>query len=168
MPFITQVLAQDGQLVGVYRKVHVVEEEAELFSPGTESPVFSLRLPGGELPCALAVCADTDRPDLFAAFAAGGARVVFHSSAPGLYGRRTGEASWQEGFDWYRSYVFERLPIYARDNGLYIALATQTGTTVDEDFPGGSFVFGPDGSCLAGVNDYRETLLVHEIELFGI
>jgi predicted amidohydrolase len=166
-PFITQVLAQDGRIAGVYRKVHVVEEEAELFSPGHQTPVFKLRVSGGDLPCALAVCADSDRPDLFAAFAGGGARVVFHSSAPGLYGRRTDEASWRSGFEWYKSHLFERLPVWARENALYIAVATQTGATVDEDFPGGSFIFGPDGSCLAGVEGYEEVMLVYELLVYN-
>lgn len=164
-PFITQVLAQDGRIVGVYRKVHVVEEEAELFSPGSETPVFELPIEGGRLKCALAVCADSDRPDLFSQFAAKGAQVVFHSSAPGLYTRRTDEAGWQDGYNWYKGYVGERLPLWARDNRLPIVVATQCGATVDEDFPGGSFVFGSDGTCLAATPDYRETLLIHELEI---
>lgn len=155
-PFITQVLAQDGSITGAYRKVHVVDEEAEWFSAGSKTPVFSLRLPDGDLPCALAACADSDRPDLFSAFASKGARIVLHSSAPGLYGRRTDEASWQAGYDWYESYLFERLPAYASANRLFIAVATQAGATVDEDFPGGSFVFGPGGTCLASTEDYSK------------
>ena len=164
-PFITQVLAQGGRITGVYRKVNVAEDEVEWFSPGAETPVFTLYKPGGSVKCALAVCADTDRPDLFAAFARQGARVVFHSSAPGLYTRRTDETSWQAGHEWYKSYLFDRLPTYARANNLYVAVATQTGATVDEDFPGGSFVFGPDGTCLAGTNNFEETLLVHDLSL---
>jgi predicted amidohydrolase len=163
-PYITQVLAQGGRIVGVYRKVHVVDEEADWFTPGSDMPVFTLPVGDTMLTCALAVCADDDRPDLFSTFARKGARVVFHSSAPGLYGRRVSMEDWQDGYDWYKGHLTERLPVYARDNGLYIAVATQTGATVDEDFPGGSFVFGADGECLAGTNDYSETLLIHEIE----
>ena len=62
-----------------------------------------------------------------------------------------------------KSYLFERLPLYASDSDLYIAVATQTGATVDEDFPGGSFVFGPDGSCLAKTEDYSEQLLIYTL-----
>jgi predicted amidohydrolase len=164
-PFITQVLAQDGRITGVYRKLHVVDEEAAWYSPGEEMPVFDLSLTGGKVKCALAICADSDRHDLFTTFARKGARIVFHSSAPGLYGRRTDDASWREGYDWYKGYLFERLPAYARDNGLYIAVATQTGATVDEDFSGGSFIFGPDGECVSGTDDYAETLLIHELDL---
>src|SRR5438270_9462234 len=92
-----------------------------------------------------------------------GARVVFHSSAPGLYGRRTDKASWWEGYEWYRGYLAERLPVYARDYNLFIAVATQTGSTVDEDFPGGSYVFGPDGSLIASTENYDEQLLVVDL-----
>ncbi len=164
-PFITQLLAQNGHVVGVYRKVNVVEEEAELFSPGGATPSFVLSLQGGGLQCALAVCADSDRPDLFRAFAEKGARVVFHSSAPGLYGRRTDKASWHAGYEWYKSHLAERLPHYARDNKLFIAVATQTGVTADEDFPGGSFVFAPNGSCIASTDGPGETLLVCDLAL---
>jgi len=163
-PFIAQVLAQDGHMVGAYRKRHVVDEEADWFSPGDYTPVFMLKLAEGEVACALAVCADSDNPAVFRDAWLGGAQIVLHSSAPGLYGRRTDEASWQAGFDWYKAYLAERLPAYARDYGLYIAVATQTGATVDEDFPGGSFIFGPDGECLAASPDYKEMLLVHDIE----
>src|SRR6476469_7877972 len=44
-PFITQMLAQNGEIVGSYRKRHVVDEEAEWFSPGEDAPVFTLDLP---------------------------------------------------------------------------------------------------------------------------
>ena len=164
-PFISQVFANGGRILAVYRKIHVVDEEAAWFSPGSETPVFDLRTSEGKVTCALAVCADSDRPDIFSTYAHKGARIVFHSSAPGLYGRRTSEASWWDGFNWYTGYLLERLPLYARANNLCIAVATQTGATVDEDFPGGSFVFGPNGECLAQTNDYSETLLIHEIEL---
>ncbi|HKP54413.1 MAG TPA: carbon-nitrogen hydrolase family protein [Chloroflexia bacterium] len=164
-PFITQILAQGGRILCHYRKVHVVDEEADWFTPGVEMPVFDLSLQGRKIKCSLAVCADSDRPDLFATFARKGVRIVFHSSAPGLYKRRITAAEWQDGYDWYKGYLAERLPNYARDNRLYIAVATQTGATVDEDFPGGSFIFGPDGACLAGTEDYSETLLVYELEV---
>ena len=165
-PFITQILAAGGRLLGAYRKVQVVDEEAAWFAPGYERPVFALPLrDGGTLPCALAVCADSDRPDLFASYAAQGVRLILHPSAPGLYGRRTDAAAWAAGYDWYRGYLVERLPRYARAHGLTIAVATQTGATVDEDFPGGSFVFGPTGACLAATPDWRETLLIHTVEI---
>src|SRR5690348_17547371 len=130
-----------------------------MYAAGSAMPVFTLPTRDGAVPCALAICADSDRPALFAAYAAQGARVVFHSSAPGLYTRRTDAASWQAGFAWYSGYVGERLAVWAQRHRLPIAVATQTGATADEDFPGGSFVFGTDGAILAQAPDYQETLV---------
>jgi predicted amidohydrolase len=161
-PFVTQILVHDGRIAGVYRKVNLGEDEP-MYAAGSAMPVFTLPTRDRAVPCALAICADSDRPALFAAYAAQGARVVFHSSAPGLYTRRTDAASWQAGFAWYEGYLAASLPGYAREHRLFIAVATQTGPTVDEDFPGGSFVFGPDGMRLAGTTGPEETLLVHEI-----
>jgi predicted amidohydrolase len=89
-PFITQLLARDGRLLAVYRKVHLGEDESDLFSPGGETVVTGLDIHGDLVPVGLAICADSDRPDLFAEMALKGARISLHSSAPGLYGRRTG------------------------------------------------------------------------------
>lgn len=164
-PFITQVLAHNGHILGTYRKRHVVDEEADWFSPGHTTPIFRLDLPGGALPIALTICADSDNPAVFADAARDGARLVLHSSAPGLYGRRNTQAEWQDGFDWYKSHLTGRLPLYAREHNLYIAVATQTGQTVDEDFPGGSYVFGPDGEYLAASPNYDEMLLVCELNI---
>jgi predicted amidohydrolase len=166
-PFITQVLAQDGRVVGVYRKVNLGEGEPELYQPGSDAPVFPLHTREGEVTCALAICADDDGPQLFADYARQGAQVVFHSSAPGLYGRRTDEQSWRNGYNWYKGRLAERLPLYAREHSLPIAVATQCGTTVDEDFPGGSYVFGADGACLAGTADWQEALLIYDMEIDG-
>lgn len=165
LPFLTQVLAQDGALIGVYRKNHIPAEERHLFTPATGAPVFTLRAPAGPLRCALAVCADSDLPELYMAYAQRGAQVVFHASAPGLNDRCTDAAAWQAGYDWYRGYLAERLPGYARAHRLPIAVATQTGATVDEDFPGGSVVFGPDGTCQAATSDWHEALLVHTLNV---
>jgi predicted amidohydrolase len=164
-PYITQVLAQNGEILGSYRKRHVVDEEAEWFSPGEDSPVFTLNLPDGKVKIALAICADSDNPAVFADAAHQGAKLVLHSSAPGLYGRRTDEAGWQAGFDWYKGHLAERLPNYAREQCIVIAVATQTGQTVDEDFPGGSFVFGADGEIMAASPDHREMLLVCDVDI---
>lgn len=164
-PFVTQVLANRGRIVGAYRKINIIEEDAVYYASGSETPVFRLELPGGTVMCGLAVCSDSERADIFQALAEKGARIVFHSSAPGLYGRRTSEAEWWDGYNWYRSFLGASLPLYARENGIYIVVATQTGPTVDEDFPGGSFVFGPDGSLLAATEDYSEQMLVHMVDL---
>ena len=164
-PFITQMLAQDGQMIGSYRKRQVVDEEAELVFIGRSHTHIQAQ-----------TAQRRDQSSRSQSARTAITRHVHGCSArwranrttflrPGLYGRRTDEASWQAGFDWYKSHLAERLPIYAREHGLHIAVATQTGATVDEDFPGGSFVFGPDGECLAASPDWSETMLTCDIEI---
>jgi len=150
-PFITQIVARAGQLLGAYRKLTIIREEAEWFAPGSAVPIFA---PPGP-PFSLAICADIENPAVFAAGARQGARVVFEAAAPGLYGSQA-TRDWQAGFEWWRGECHTKLGRYARDNRVYIAVATQAGRTVDEDFPGGGYLFGPDGSCLAATLDWSE------------
>lgn len=113
---------------------------------------------------AVAVCADIDNPLVFAEAAGKGAHIVFLAAAPGLYGAQE-TRDWRAGYDWWRSECHTKLSKYARRNGIYIAAATQTGRTRDEDFPGGGYVFGPDGSCLAETIDWSEGVLYADIPL---
>jgi predicted amidohydrolase len=153
-PYITQLVARGGRLLGVYRKLTIVDEEAAWFSPGADVPLFE----HGNVRFGLAVCADIDNPDVFARSAEQGARLVLHPSAPGLYGAQV-TRDWQSGFAWWRDSCRTKLGAYAREFRVYIATATQAGRTVDEDFPGGGFLFGPDGTCLAETLDWSEGVL---------
>ena len=69
---------------------------------------------------------------------------------------------------WWRDECRSKLGGYARDNRVYIAVATQAGRTVDEDFPGGGYVFGPDGSCLSATPDWLEGVLYAIIPLYRL
>jgi predicted amidohydrolase len=103
----------------------------------------------------VAICADIDDAAIFAEHARSGARVVFEAAAPGLYGDQA-TRDWRSGFVWWRGECHHKLATYARENGLSIAFATQAGRTCDEDFPGGGYVFGLDGHCLAATADWTE------------
>jgi predicted amidohydrolase len=154
-PFITQIAARDGALIAVYRKITVIEDEEPWFAPGPgETTVFPHESGG----LGLAVCADIDNPDVFARLAADGARIVFEAAAPGLYGAQE-TRDWRSGWQWWRGECHEKLGRYAREHRIFIAVATQAGRTVDEDFPGGGYVFGPDGRCLAESEDWSPGVL---------
>lgn len=158
-PFITQIVARDGKLDGFYRKRHVVDEELEWFTPGPRlSPIFTQR----DTRFGLSVCADIDAPAVFQDATEAGARLIVECAAPGLYGEQA-TRDWQSGYDWWRSECRTKLGEYARSNGVYIAVSTQAGRTVDEDFPGGGYLFGPDGACLAETADWSECVLNVEI-----
>jgi predicted amidohydrolase len=159
-PFITQLVASQGQLRGAYRKLTIADDEVQWFAPGAEVPAFT----HPKTRFSVAICADIDSADVFAAGARQGARVIFEAAAPGLYGPQT-TRDWRSGYEWWRGECTAKLGQYARDNRVAIAVATQAGRTIDEDFPGGGFVFGPDGSCLAATPDWSAGVLYATIPL---
>jgi (R)-amidase len=157
-PFITQVVARGGRLLGAYRKRTIVGDEEPWFAPGGPVPVFA----HPKARFSVAICADIDSPDVFAVGAQQGAQIVFEAAAPGLYGAQA-TRDWRSGFAWWQGECMSKLGQYARDNHVFIAVATQAGRTVDEDFPGGGYVFGPDGGCLAATPDWSEGVLYASI-----
>lgn len=159
-PFITQVVARDGCLLGFYRKRTIPYDESAVYAPGSTCAVFS----HGEVQFGLAICADIDDAAVFADAARQGARLIFEAAAPGLYGSQEAR-DWRAGFEWWRGECCSKLATYARDNQISIAVATQTGRTADEDFPGGGYVFGPDGSCRHATPDWSEGVLYATIPL---
>lgn len=160
-PFITQLVARDGALVAAYRKRQIVDEEALWFAPGPAEPVvFGV----AGVPIGLAVCADIDAPEVYRDCAAAGARVIVHAAAPGLYGEQT-TRDWASGYRWWRDECMAKDAAHARDNGVFVAVCTQAGRTVDEDFPGGGYLFAPDGRCLAETPDWQPCVLDVSIPL---
>jgi predicted amidohydrolase len=159
-PFISQIVAHDGTLLNSYRKKTIINEEAEWFAPGPTVTVF----PHPKATCGLAICADIESPTVFADNARLGARIIFEAAAPGLYGEQA-TRNWQSGYDWWRGECQSKLGQYAHDNHVYIAVATQAGRTINEDFPGGGYVFAPDGSCLYETPDWSEGILYAALAL---
>jgi predicted amidohydrolase len=143
-PFITQVLAHRGRLVGVYRKITIKDDEADWFSPGEEGVLVATC---GGLTFGVAICADIHNEDVFAACRRNGAEVVLELAAPGLYGEQIGR-NWQSGYAWWEGECQTLLGQYAKRYGIWVCVATQAGRTIDEDFPGGGYVFGPTGARL--------------------
>ncbi len=161
-PYITQIAAREGRLLGFYRKQTIVDEEALWFSPGGEPPVFS----HSGLPFGIAICADIKNEAVFAACARQGARLVFEVAAPGLYGEQA-TRNWRSGFEWWQGECRLHLRRWARRYGIWIAVATQAGRTCDEDFPGGGYVFTPQGECACATPGWEPGVLYVELDLEG-
>ncbi|NKB69697.1 MAG: carbon-nitrogen hydrolase family protein [Candidatus Latescibacteria bacterium] len=159
-PFITQLAARDGQVLGHYRKRTIENEEADWFSPGTPGPVFEQ----DGLTFGLSICADIGNEAVFADCAGKGARLVFELAAPGLYGEQASR-NWATGYQWWEGECQKYLSRYARQYGIWIGVATQAGRTIDEDFPGGAFVFAPDGERVFATPDWREGAVYLDIDL---
>ena len=150
-PFITQIAARNGQLLGHYRKVTIQDEEEAWFSAGEQVPIFK----HDWLNFGIAICADIENETVFAECARQKASMVFELAAPGLYGEQA-TRNWQSGFEWWRGECRNYLSRYAAQYKIWIPVATQAGRTIDEDFPGGGFVFAPGGACLYETPDWSE------------
>ncbi len=159
-PFITQVAARQGRLLGFYRKVTIADDEAAWFSPGDGVPIFE----HAGLAFGIAICADIGNAEVFATCARQGARIIFELAAPGLYGEQA-ERDWQSGFAWWEGACREHLGVYARQHGCWVAVATQAGRTVDEDFPGGGYLFDPRGERLFASPDWTPGEVYLDVDL---
>jgi predicted amidohydrolase len=159
-PYITQIFAAGGSVAGVQRKRHLGEGE-ESFTAATGSHVFE----HAGTRFAVAICAEAGFDAPFDAAASGGAHLVLFPAAPGLYGRRTDEASWRAGFSWWESCALGDARRHAQRLGLWIALAGQAGSTEDEDFPGLAALVTPDGTVAARLPDWRDGTLTVDIPL---
>jgi predicted amidohydrolase len=93
------------------------------------------------------------------------ASLVLFPAVPGLYGRRTDEDSWSTGFSWWEGKSLGDAARHARRLGIWIALATQSGSTIDEDFPGLAALVGPDGEVVDRLPDWHEGVLISDVPL---
>jgi predicted amidohydrolase len=156
---ITQVVAAAGEVVGSYRKRHLQDEDA--YTPGThDNSVFDLA--GTNV--GVVICAEGGVDWTWDDIAAAGARIAFFCSAPGLHGRRTDEASWRAGFDWWEGCGLGDARKQATRLGLWVAMATQAGVTADEDFPGIAALVDPNGDVVARLPDWRAGTLIVDID----
>jgi predicted amidohydrolase len=157
-PFITQLYACDGELAGIQRKRHLGDDEVG-FETDDDDASFVL----DRTSFAIAICAEggVDRPWLAAASA--GVDVVLFCSAPGLYGRRTDEASWRDGNQWWLECGLGDARRQAAHHRLWVAMATQAGSTTDEDFPGLAALVDPSGEVVAQLAGWRPGTLVVDV-----
>lgn len=156
--FITQVYANQGRIAGVYRKRRLGDGE-DSFCVGDESATFRF----GSLRFGIALCAEGDVDFPFEEQAADGARVSLLCSAPGLYGRRTDIDSWRAGYEWWLEKGLGGARRHASRTGMWIALATQAGSTADEDFPGIAALVSPSGDVAEMTADWREGVVLADV-----
>jgi predicted amidohydrolase len=127
---------------------------------GRRIPIFGR----DQVPFGMAICADISNETVFAECARQGARIVIELAAPGLNGDQSSR-DWRSGFEWWKGECHKYLRRYAEEYKIWIAVATQAGRTVDEDFPGGGYIFAPDGRCMVETLDWSTRAVYLEIDL---
>ena len=170
-PFTTQVIIREGRLEGVYRKQKVDQDngsdgsgfhEDEWFSAGNMTRVFDY----DGLKYGIAICADIGNETIFADYARQGAKIIFELAAPGLYGLQS-TRDWDSGYKWWEGVCREHFEKYAKKYDLWIAVATAAGRTIDEDFPGGGYLFAPNGERVYATKDWNSCEVYLEINFFS-
>ncbi len=156
--FITQAVASHGELVGTQRKRHLGEGE-QGYSTGSDTLAFRL---GGHR-CGIVICAEAGVDWTWDATTDAGAEIVLFCSAPGLHGRRTDDASWSAGYQWWEGCGLGDARRHAERLEIWVAMSTQAGATVDEDFPGIAALVGPDGTVLDKLGDWRPGTLIVDV-----
>jgi predicted amidohydrolase len=147
-------------LQGYYHKITIKDEETDWFSAGQSVPVFELN----GMRFGIAICADIDNEAVFAEYGRQGAKMIFELAAPGLYGEQA-TRNWEAGYAWWEGKCQKYLSRYAQKYGLWVGVATQAGRTVDEDFPGGGYVFSPTGERIYTTADYLPGALYLELDV---
>jgi predicted amidohydrolase len=160
--FITQAVACDGRLIATQRKRHLGDDE-QPYSIGSETLVFEL---GGSR-FGVIICAEAGVDWTWDATADRGADVVLFCSAPGLHDRRTDEASWRAGFEWWEGCGLGDAVRHAKRLHVPVAMATQAGATIDENFPGIAALVAPDGRIIDRLPDWRPGTLIVDLNKAG-
>jgi len=126
----TVLLGPEGDLVGVYRKVHLWAKERKYFTPGSQFPVFKTKV--GRV--GLGVCYDLEFPESARALALQGAEIIFYSSAQPSY---------------FKRHVDNYLRSRAAENCVFVAHSNRIGREGDLTFFGQSQILSPTLRTLA-------------------
>jgi len=159
-PFLTHIAVHDGKITGRCRKHITKDETSDWFSSANEINVFEYE----GLKYGISICADIEYEGLFKEYARQGVKFVFELAAPGLYGEQT-TRNWETGYAWWEGVCRTRFEKYTKKYGLWIAVATAAGRTSDEDFPGGGYLFAPDGTRVFATKDWNPCEVYLEIDL---
>ncbi|MCP4682455.1 MAG: hypothetical protein GY864_08995 [Desulfobacterales bacterium] len=148
-PYITQVIAGPGGLIGFYRKSHLSPSEKDIYQAGQVIQVFSYQ----NTTFGVQLCYEAHFPEISTIMALMGADIFF---VPHASPRGTPEKKLQS---WLR-----HLKARAFDNGVFVVACNQAGKTGEGFlFPGVALVLGPDGEVLAQYIGNEENILFADL-----
>jgi predicted amidohydrolase len=163
--FNSYVVAGEGRLIGVARKVHVTEREAGLFTAGREFRVFDLPF----VRLGLSICYDNEFPESHTCLAVRGAELIVMPAAWAEHWEReryverceTDEHVVRERERWAHMMFGAR----CRDTGTYSALVNHCGIEAHGPwrFVGKSMVFAPTGRTLGEARAWDEEVLCADL-----
>lgn len=142
--FNSAVLIHNGNIKGIYQKLHLFYREKEFFKAGeTGLPIFKV----GEIKIGIQICFDWMFPEAWRVLALKGADIICHPSnlvLPGLAQRA--------------------VPVHAMINRIYTITANRIGTESDLTFTGISTIASPRGKILAQASDTQTEVITVDID----
>jgi len=139
------LIGRTGELIGVYRKVHLFDTEKKYFEAGSDYPVFDTDI--GRL--GIMICWDAAFPEVARTYALKGADLIVIPT--------NWEKPYQDDWD-----LITRARAF--DNTIYVASANRIGRDVELDWFGRSNIIGPLGKPLAQLNDEVEGYIAAELD----
>jgi N-carbamoylputrescine amidase len=158
------VLDADGELRGMYRKMHIPDDplyyEKFYFTPG-DLGFRSFATKYGRV--GVLVCWDQWFPEAARLAALRGAEILFYPTAIGWHPAEKDDLGPGQHDAWE---TIQRA--HAIANGVFVAATNRVGREGDLDFWGGSFVADPFGQVLARAGHEEEEVLVVRCDLSRI
>jgi predicted amidohydrolase len=152
--FNSAVVVDRGELIGVYRKTHLLGCESEAFAVGSSYPVFDV----DGLRFGINICYDTQFPEAAAAVADQGAELIVCPANNML--RRENAERWKHRHNGIR---LERV----KETGTWLISADVTGETEARIGYGPTAVLHPSGRVLAQVPLLETGMVVADIRVRG-
>jgi len=155
------VLDADGQLAGLYRKMHIPDDpryyEKFYFTPG-DLGFRSFPTRYGRV--GVCVCWDQWFPEAARLTALTGAEILFYPTAIGWLVEEKAQFGPVQHSAWQTI-----IRSHAIANGLFVAAVNRTGLEEGIEFWGGSFVADPLGQILAQASPEQEEVLLADCDL---
>jgi N-carbamoylputrescine amidase len=144
------VIDSGGELLGLYRKVHVPQiplwEEKSYFASGNLGfPVFSTAYAR----IGVQICWDNFFPEGTRCLALGGAQLILSPTAAAF----ASQTRWQT-----------MISANAMANGVFVMRVNRVGSEEKQDFYGKSFCVGPEGDLVGGPSGMTEGILFADID----
>jgi N-carbamoylputrescine amidase len=145
------LLDAEGELKGVYRKIHVPHfplwEERFYFEPGDGGfPVFNV----GVARVGVQICWDVFFPEGARSLALAGAQIIIAPTAAAFASQQRWETV---------------LRSHAITNGVYVLRVNRVGSEEEHDFYGSSFCVDPEGDLVGTPSGMTDGVLVAEVDL---
>lgn len=154
------VIGADGQVIGVYRKIHIPYDpyffEKNYFAQGTDPyRVYDV----GCAKIGVLICYDQWFPEPARINSLQGAEIIFYPTAIGyVKGYNSADGDWHEAWRTVQK-------AHAITNGVHVAAVNRVGEEDELEFWGSSFVCDAFGKVVAEASNQTEQTLIVTIDL---